>query len=56
MTNQIQQNNFGFQNIKGQNIIGVQAQKIVGNAPVMKNVGMKAKLQPGQKTYVSIIK
>jgi len=56
MTNQIQQNNFGFQNIKGQNIIGVQAQKIVGNAPEMKNVGMKAKLQPGQKTYVSIIK
>jgi hypothetical protein len=56
MTNQIQQNKLGFQNVKGQNIIGAQMQKVGGRAPETQNIGMKAKLQSGQKTYASMIK
>jgi hypothetical protein len=51
MTNQIQQNKFGFQNVKGQNIMGVQTQNVVGGTSETQK-----KLQFGQKTYVSIIK
>ena len=51
MNNQNAQNKFGFQNI-----MGVQTQKVVGKAHDMQNIGMKNKLQSGQKTYVSIIK
>ena len=43
MTNQIQQNKFGFQNVKGQNITGVQTQKVGGRVPENQNIGMKAK-------------
>ena len=43
MTNQIQQNKFGFQNVKGQNITGVQTQKVGGRVPETQNIGMKAK-------------
>ena len=53
MSNQIKPNNFGLQNVKGQNMVGVQAIKVGGNAL---DAGMKTKLQSGPKTYVSIIK